>query len=93
MIHPGRLIVDSDGQAILDKAGNEQFTDCRTFTPHELFRALRLPDDINIPIWARQDMSLIRECIGECWAPLHAQAVIYEFVKAEFNENGKQPKE
>ena len=93
MIHPGRLIVDSDGQSILDKDGNEQFTDCRTFSPHELFRALRLPDDINIPIWARQDMSLIRECIGECWAPLHAQAVIYEFVKAEFNENGKQPKE
>lgn len=85
MIHPGRLIVDSDGQSILDKDGNEQFTDCRTFTPHELFRALRLPDDINIPIWARQDMSLIRECIGECWAPLHAQAVIYEFVKAEFD--------
>lgn len=93
MIHPGRIIVGSDGQSILDKDGNEQFTDCRTFTPHELFRALRLPDDINIPIWARQDMSLIRECIGECWAPLHAQAVIYEFVKAEFNENGKQPKE
>ena len=85
MIHPGRLIVDSDGKPILDKDGNEQFTDCRTFTPHELFRALRLPDDINIPIWARQDMSLIRECIGECWAPLHAQAVIAEFVKAEFD--------
>lgn len=93
MIHPGRLIVDSDGQSILDKDGNEQFTDCRTFTPHELFRALRLPDDINIPIWARQDMSLIRECIGESWTPLHAQAVIYEFVKAEFNKNGKSPKE
>lgn len=91
MIHPGRLIVDSDGQPILDKDGNEQYTDCRTFTPHELFRALRLPDDINIPILARQDMSLIRECIGECWAPLHAQAVIYEFVKAEFDiENDKQ---
>ncbi len=85
MIHPGSLIVDSDGQPLLDKAGNEQFTNCRTFTPHELFRALRLPDDINIPLWARQDMSLIRECIGECWAPLHAQAVIYEFVKAEFD--------
>lgn len=89
MIHPGRLIVDSDGKPILDKDSNEQFTDCRTFTPHELFRALRLPDDINIPIWARQDMSLIRECIGECWTPLHAQAVIAEFVKAEFNKNGK----
>lgn len=89
MIHPGRIIVGSDGQSILDKDGNEQFTDCRTFTPHELFRALRLPDDINIPLWARQDMSLLRTCIGECWAPLHAQAVIAEFVKAEFNKNGK----
>lgn len=85
MIHPGRLIVDSDGQPILDKDGNEQYTDCRTFTPHELFRALRFPDNIKIPIWARQDMSLLRTCIGECWAPLHAQAVIAEFVKAEFN--------
>lgn len=90
MIHPGRIIVGSDGQSILDKDGNEQFTDCRTFTPHEILRALRLPDDINIPLWARQDMSLLRTCIGECWAPLHAQAVIAEFVKAEFDieDNG-----
>ena len=85
MIHPGRLIVDFDGKPILDRTGNKQYTDCRTFTPHELLRALQLPDDINIPIWARQDMSLLRTCIGECWSPLHAQAIIYEFVKAEFN--------
>lgn len=90
MIHPGRIIVGSDGQSILDKDGNEQFTDCRTFTPHEILRALRLPDDIDIPLWARQDMSLLRTCIGECFAPLHAQAVIAEFVKAEFDieDNG-----
>lgn len=85
MIHPGRKIVDSKGEAVLNAAGQDQFTDCRTFTPHEILRALRFPDDINIPIWARQDMSLLRTCIGECWAPLHAQAVIAEFVKAEFN--------
>jgi len=85
MIHPGRLLVDVNGKPVLNEYGQKQFTDCRTFTPHEIFRALRLPDDIQVPVWARYDMSLIRTCLGECWAPLHAQAVVAEFVRAEFN--------
>lgn len=84
MIHPGYRIVDKTGKPILNKDGKERFTDCRPFTIHEIFRALRLPDDIRIPNWAKPKTALIRTIIGECWAPLHSQAVIAEIVKAEF---------
>ena len=84
MIHPGYRIVDKTGKPILNKDGKERFTDCRPFTIHEIFRALRLPDDIRIPNWAKPKTALIRTIIGECWAPNHAAAVIAEIVKAEF---------
>ena len=85
MIHPGRKIVDTNGNPVLDRAGNEQFTDSRTFTIHEIFRAIGLPDDINIPYWARQKTKLLRTVLGECWVSAHCAAVVAEFVKAEFN--------
>ncbi len=93
MIHPGRLICDKYGKAILDDKDRYQFTDCRTFTIHELFRALRLPDDIQIPLWARPKHKLLRTCIGECFAPMHCAAVVAEFVKAEFNLNTETKRE
>ncbi|MEE1030300.1 MAG: hypothetical protein UIC65_04735, partial [Alphaproteobacteria bacterium] len=70
---------------VLDRAGNEQFTDSRTFTIHEIFRAIGLPDDINIPYWARQKTKLLRTVLGECWVSAHCAAVVAEFVKAEFD--------
>ena len=85
MIHPGRLIVDDNGEPILDKDGTEQFTDCRTFTIHEIFRAIGLPDNIKIPYWAQQNTNLLRTILGECWVSAHCAAVVAEFVKAEFN--------
>lgn len=85
MIHPGYKIVDKTGKTILNKDGKKRFTDSRPFTIHEIFRALRLPDDIRIPDWAKPKTSLIRTIIGECFAPLHCQAVVAEIVKAEFN--------
>lgn len=85
MIHPGRKIIDTNGKPILDSAGNEQFTDSRTFTIHEIFRAIGLPDDINIPYWARQKTKLLRTVLGECWVSAHCAAVVAEFVKAEFD--------
>ena len=85
MIHPGRKIVDTNGNPVLDRAGNEQFTDSRTFTIHEIFRAIGLPDDINIPYWARQKTKLLRTVLGECWVSAHCAAVVAEFVKAEFD--------
>ena len=77
MIHPGRKIVDTNGNPVLDRA--------RTFTIHEIFRAIGLPDDINIPYWARQKTKLLRTVLGECWVSAHCAAVVAEFVKAEFD--------
>ena len=85
MIHPGRKIVDTNGKTVLDSAGNEQFTDSRTFTIHEIFRAIGLPDDIKIPCWAQPKTKLLRTILGECWVSAHCCAVVAEFVKAEFD--------
>lgn len=85
MIHPGRKIIDTNGKTVLDRAGNEQFTDSRTFTIHEIFRAIGLPDDIKIPCWAQPKTKLLRTILGECWVSAHCAAVVAEFVKAEFD--------
>lgn len=58
-IHPGRPL--SDGS----------YSDCRPLSILELFRVTGLPDDYPFPEWAANNDRLIREVIGECFAPLH----------------------
>ena len=54
-IHPGRPL--SDGT----------YSDARCLTVLELLRVCGLPDNYPIPTWAKND--LVREVIGECFAP------------------------
>ena len=58
-IHPGRPL--SDGC----------YSGCRPLSILELFRVTGLPDDYPVPEWAANNDRLIREVIGECFAPLH----------------------
>ena len=58
-IHPGRPL--SDGT----------YSDCRPLSILELFRITGLPDDYPIPEKFIKNDKLIREVIGECFAPLH----------------------
>lgn len=58
-IHPGRPL--SDGT----------YSDCRPLSILELFRVTGLPDNYPVPAWAVNNDRLIREVIGECFAPLH----------------------
>ena len=58
-IHPGRPL--SDGT----------YSDCRPLSILELFRITGLPDDYPILEKFIKNDKLIREVIGECFAPLH----------------------
>ncbi len=58
-IHPGRPL--SDGT----------YSDCRPLSILELFRITGLPDDYPVPEKFIKNDKLIREVIGECFAPLH----------------------
>ena len=58
-IHPGRPL------------SNGCYSDCRPLSILELFRVTGLPDDYPVPEWAANNDRLIREVIGECFAPLH----------------------
>ena len=58
-IHPGRPL--SDGT----------YSDCRPLSILELFRVTGLPDDYPVPGKFIKNDKLIREVIGECFAPLH----------------------
>lgn len=58
-IHPGRPL--SDGT----------YSDCRPLSILELFRVTGLPDDYPVPEKFIKNDKLIREVIGECFAPLH----------------------
>jgi len=63
-IHPGRPL--SDGT----------YSDSRPLSLLELVRVTGLPDDFFIPDWAKNNDRLIREVIGECFAPLHVKALL-----------------
>lgn len=58
-IHPGRPL--SDGT----------YSDCRPLSILELFRITGLPDNYPVPEKFIKNDKLIREVIGECFAPLH----------------------
>lgn len=63
-IHPGKPL--SDGT----------YSDCRPLSILELFRVTGLPDNYPIPEWAVNNDKLIREVIGECFAPLHVKRLM-----------------
>lgn len=63
-IHPGRPL--SDGT----------YSDCRPLSILELFRVTGLPDNYPVPDWAANNDRLIREVIGECFAPLHVSRLM-----------------
>lgn len=60
--HPGRLLPDGT------------YSDARALTVLELLRVTGLPDDYPIPTWASD--KLIRDVIGECFAPRHVLALL-----------------
>lgn len=61
-VHPGKLLPDGT------------YSDARVLTILELLRLTGLPDDWNIPEWAKDN--LIREVIGECLPPKFASALL-----------------
>ena len=61
-VHPGRLLP------------NGTYSDARCLTILELLRVTGLPDDYPIPDWASD--KLIRDVIGECFAPLHVLEIL-----------------
>lgn len=61
-VHPGRLLPDGT------------YSDARCLTILELLRVTGLPDDYPIPDWASD--KLIRDVIGECFAPLHVLEIL-----------------
>lgn len=63
-IHPGHPL--SDGT----------YSDCRPLSILELFRVTGLPDDYPVPSWAVGKDDLIRDVIGECFAPLHVSRLM-----------------
>lgn len=68
-----------------DENGETYFKNCRTLTLLEMFRGFGLPDNMPLPEYSKANERFIRELLGEAWNPLHSAAVVYEFVKAEFN--------
>lgn len=61
-VHPGRLLPDGT------------YSDARCLSILELLRVTGLPDDYPIPDWASD--KLIRDVIGECFAPLHVLEIL-----------------
>lgn len=69
--HPGNFIgYDKDGLPLYDS--------CRPLTILELLRVTGLPDNFPIPTWASDN--LIRQMMGECWAPKHCLEVIRSLI-------------
>ena len=61
-VHPGRPL------------GNGLYSDARVLTIFEMMRVMSLPDDWNIPYWAKE--SLIRTVIGEGVPPMAVKRVV-----------------
>jgi DNA (cytosine-5)-methyltransferase 1 len=53
-----------------DASGLPVYNSARPLTILEILRITGLPDDSPIPNWASDN--LIRQMLGECWAPKHA---------------------
>lgn len=62
--YPGRLL--SDGT----------YSDARAYTILELLRSYDLPDDFPFPAWALDEDKLLREVLGEAFAPRLVQRIL-----------------
>jgi DNA (cytosine-5)-methyltransferase 1 len=62
-VHPGRLLPDGT------------YSDPRPLSILELLRVFGLPDDWPIPHWARVKDNLLRDCLGEAFAPSHVKEI------------------
>lgn len=52
------------------------YRDKRCLTVLEIMLLTGLPENWFIPLWARNDEQLIRDVLGECFAPLHVKALL-----------------
>ncbi len=55
---------------------NGTYTDARAYTVLELLRGYDLPDDFPFPAWAIDDDKLLREVLGEAFAPRLVQRIL-----------------
>ena len=62
-VHPGRKLDDGT------------YSDPRCFSLLELIRITGLPDSWPVPLWARPNENLVRDCLGEAYMPLHIKAI------------------
>lgn len=67
--HPGRYIGD-------DENGNPLYNNARAYTIHELLRSYDLPDDFPFPDWAIDEDDLLRDVLGEAFAPRLVQRIL-----------------
>lgn len=82
----GGLFTVHPGRKVLNKSGQEEYTDRRVFSILEILRCFGLPDDMPFPAWAQEREHLLRVVLGEAWAPLHCQAVVAQFVYNEMRK-------
>ena len=68
-VHPGRFWK-------VDKNGDKMYTNPRVLTIYELMKVSSLPDDWNIPDWAKDE--LIRHVIGEGVPPLLIKKIVLQ---------------
>ena len=52
------------------------YRDKRCLTVLEIILLTGLPQDWFVPLWARNNEQLIRDVLGECFAPLHVAAIL-----------------
>lgn len=62
--HPGRLQADGT------------YSDARAYTILELLRSYDLPDNFPFPAWACDEYTLLREVLGEAFAPRLVQRIL-----------------
>ena len=62
--HPGRELPDGT------------YSDARAYTILELLRSYALPNDFPFPAWASDEEKLLRDVLGEAFAPLLVKNIL-----------------
>lgn len=70
-VHPGRKLDDGT------------YSNPRCFSLLEIIRITGLPDLWPVPLWARPNENLVRDCLGEAYMPLHIKAIC-EMLQREY---------
>lgn len=71
---PANTIVQ--GSASISGFRTCHYKDNRTLTILEIILLTGLPQNWFIPLWAKNNEQLIRDVLGECFAPLHVKALL-----------------